>query len=327
MPSAIRQSFTDSKLSDISHPVNRQLSLRALRRMDRLSGTGSGFYRAALLLIAAFSMIVTGCGSGGYAGTGISSLSSSNVTIDAGQSFQVTANVASGGPVDWSLAGASCSAATCGSVSSSTGTSSTYTAPSGITSQLKVTLTAALSGTSSSQTVAIIVNPDPSISGALPAGTVGTPYSATLTAAGGTAPLTWSAPSNLPAGLTFNAKTGVISGTPTAMGSSNFTAQIVDSSDVPYTTKAAETIAISTTIATLSIGGNPGAGTVGAAYSAQLSATGGTAPYSFSVISGSLPNGLTLSSTGAISGTPTAAGTANFTAQVEDASSTKASGS
>jgi predicted amidohydrolase len=57
-----------------------------------------------------------------------------------------------------------------------------------------------------------------------------------------------------------------------------------------------------------------------AAYGATLTATGGTTPYSWSVVSGTLPAGLTLASdTGTISGTPTAAGTNTFTAQVTDA--------
>ena len=61
-------------------------------------------------------------------------------------------------------------------------------------------------------------------------------------------------------------------------------------------------------------------------YTTALSATGGTLPYSWSVVSGSLPAGLTLASaTGVISGTPTAQGTYPFSAQVEDASGTKAS--
>ena len=251
MPSAIRQSFADHKLRISSHPVhivNRQLSLRALGRMKDFGGSSSGICQAAFLLLALISMILTGCGSGGYAGTGITSLSSSNVTIDAGQSFQITASVAGGVPLAWSVAGGSCSAATCGTISGN-GDAGTYTAPSGITSQLKVTLTAALTGTNSSQTVAVTVNPDPTISGTLPAGSVGEPYSATLTAAGGTAPLTWSLSGKLPAGLSFNPKTGVISGTPTAVGSSNFTAQIVDSSDVPFTVSKPETIAIDTPVA------------------------------------------------------------------------------
>ena len=63
------------------------------------------------------------------------------------------------------------------------------------------------------------------------------------------------------------------------------------------------------------------AGTVATAYSSQmLSASGGTAPYSFAVTSGALPGGLSLSTAGAITGTPTAAGTFNFTVTATDSS-------
>src|SRR5262249_21358075 len=58
------------------------------------------------------------------------------------------------------------------------------------------------------------------------------------------------------------------------------------------------------------------AGTTGAAYSTTLAATGGTPPYTWSLAAGTLPAGLTLANTGAISGTPTATGTSNFTVQV-----------
>jgi hypothetical protein len=66
-------------------------------------------------------------------------------------------------------------------------------------------------------------------------------------------------------------------------------------------------------------------GTVGQAYSVQLSATGGTSPYTWSVSSGSLPAGLSLSPSGLIAGPPTTAGTPTFTATVSDASSQTAS--
>ena len=57
----------------------------------------------------------------------------------------------------------------------------------------------------------------------------------------------------------------------------------------------------------------------GSAYSATIGATGGTAPYSWSVVSGALPAGLALSPTGLIVGTPTSAGETSFTVQVSDA--------
>ena len=67
-------------------------------------------------------------------------------------------------------------------------------------------------------------------------------------------------------------------------------------------------------------------GQVQAAYSATLQATGGTTPYTWSVTSGTLPAGLSLTaSSGAISGTPTTAGTSSFTIQVADSAGNKAS--
>ncbi len=69
-------------------------------------------------------------------------------------------------------------------------------------------------------------------------------------------------------------------------------------------------------------------GTVGSPYSAALAAAGGSPPYTWALTAGSLPAGLSLaSSTGAISGTPTTAGTSSFTVQVTDSASRTASAS
>ncbi|MGD0499911.1 MAG: putative Ig domain-containing protein [Bryobacteraceae bacterium] len=65
-------------------------------------------------------------------------------------------------------------------------------------------------------------------------------------------------------------------------------------------------------------------GKVGTAYSQTLTATGGAPPYSWSISAGSLPNGLSLSGGGTISGTPTAVGTFDFFARVQDAASASA---
>jgi len=62
-------------------------------------------------------------------------------------------------------------------------------------------------------------------------------------------------------------------------------------------------------------------GTTGTGYSANLAASGGTSPYSWSFLSGGLPPGLTISGSGVISGTPTSVGTFGFAAQVRDSAS------
>jgi hypothetical protein len=68
----------------------------------------------------------------------------------------------------------------------------------------------------------------------------------------------------------------------------------------------------------------PGA-TQGVAYSVQLTAFGGTQPYTWAVTQGSLPPGLTLSTTGVLSGTPTSPGTFNFNITVTDSGGAQAS--
>ena len=294
-------------------------SRRSPRTLVRL-----GIALVATLLVG----LLLACSSGGYPGAALASLSTTSITIDAGQQVNITATNPNSLPLTWNLGGGSCTGRSCGTLSSQTNASVTYTAPP-VTSQTKATLTASVSGTQSIKTVAITVNPAPTIAGATPSGLVGTPYSATLTTAGGTGAVKLSlASGTLPAGLTFNASTGVISGTPTATGTSSFVIQGVDSSDVPYTVTASRQITITTGAIAVSISGNPPAGTVGTAYSTTLQATGGTAPYTFSVTSGALPTGLMLNAaTGVISGTPSAAGSFTFTAQAKDSTGTTASAS
>jgi hypothetical protein len=156
----------------------------------------------------------------------------------------------------------------------------------------------------------------------LPAGQVQAPYTAQLSSTGGTAPDSWSVSSaNLPAGLTLSS-TGAISGTPTQSGNIPFSLSVKDSSSSPQTASHPFSINVTATTPTLQITtASLLVGQVQATYTAQLSSTGGTAPDSWSVSSGSLPAGLTLSSTGAISGTPTQSGTVSFSVSVKDSSS------
>src|ERR1019366_8971706 len=152
----------------------------------------------------------------------------------------------------------------------------------------------------------------------LPAGTQNTAYNAMLAADGGVTPYTWSITAgSLPVGLHLNANSGAITGTPSGAGISNFTVQVTDFQLSTATAPLSITItpAVPLRITTTSLP----SGTAGTAYSATVVAIGGVYPYSWSITGGALPAGLGLNpSTGAITGTPTTAGTSNFTMQVAD---------
>jgi hypothetical protein len=166
------------------------------------------------------------------------------------------------------------------------------------------------------------------ITSALAGGTIGSGYSQTLQAVGGTSPYTWAVTlGSLPAGLNLNGTTGVISGTPSSNGTSNFTVTATDSaSPTPRTASAALSITIAAGILPLHIttSGPLVAGVVGSAYPvATLQTTGGVGPFSWAVTGGSLPAGLSLGApNGIISGLPTTVGTTNFTVTATDAEGT-----
>ena len=160
----------------------------------------------------------------------------------------------------------------------------------------------------------------------LPSGAFGTAYSQSVAATGGTPALTWSISSgSLPSGLTLSATTGIISGTPAASGSFPLNVTVSDSGSpqqsatTPFvlTVAAAKPVPSPIVISSTAL---PNA-TVGQTYSGTFNATGGTAPYGWSLSSGSLPAGLTLSSAGAISGTPTTSGVFSFAATATDSGS------
>ncbi|QDW29958.1 family 16 glycosylhydrolase [Arthrobacter sp. KBS0702] len=144
--------------------------------------------------------------------------------------------------------------------------------------------------------------------------TVGTAYSYTFAASGNPAPTFSVASGSLPAGLSLNAGTGVLSGTPTSAGSSTFTVAATNGVS-PDAVTPARTITVSAAQAApvFTASTPPATATVGTAYSYTFAASGNPAP-SFSVVSGSLPAGLSLDAgTGVLSGTPTSAGSSTFT--------------
>src|SRR4030095_10026131 len=107
-----------------------------------------------------------------------------------------------------------------------------------------------------------------------------------------------------PPGLALGASTGAITGTPTASGQYSFTVQARDSAASPQTASKQFSISTGTAALRLTTSSLP-EGQVNANYSATLAATGGTTPYSWSIVSGQLPPGLTvIGTTGNISGTP-----------------------
>ncbi len=144
-----------------------------------------------------------------------------------------------------------------------------------------------------------------------PTAAVGAAYSFGLTADGGGAQ-SWSViAGTFPPGLSLK-PSGAITGTPTTAGDFTFTVQVQDGARV---TSKQLTITVLPALTIVTPAAPPG--TVGVAYSLALTATGGAAQ-SWSVSVGSLPPGLTLSSAGALSGTPTTAGDFTFTVQVKD---------
>ncbi len=157
----------------------------------------------------------------------------------------------------------------------------------------------------------------------LPTGTEQQSYQARMQAIGGLAPYHWKVSGGaLPAGLNLSSG-GMISGTPSTAGLADFSVSVTDTEATPQTTRASLQIAIATPpagSAALSIQTSalPG-GTAQTAYQATLSASGGQSPYTWKLSGGTLPAGLTLTSGGAISGTPGAAGTARFSVSVSDA--------
>jgi hypothetical protein len=158
----------------------------------------------------------------------------------------------------------------------------------------------------------------------LPGAVIGVQYPPqALSASGGTAPYTWSISSgSLPTGLalTTSVSTGdTIAGIPSGTeGTSNFILTVTDST-LPTHQQATRSLSIivsaplSITTSLLPVG------KVGVTYAAStLTAVGGTQPYAWAIISGSLPPGLFLLSGGVISGTPSIAGTFTVTVRAAD---------
>lgn len=244
------------------------------------------------------------------------------ITLGSGGAQLITASVLN----DSSGAGVTWTSPAHGTLSGATTTSATYNAPvvapgTSVSDAVKAT---SVTFPNQSATLSITVEGAPVISTAsLPAGNEGTPYSQSVSANGGVAPYSWSISSgSLPAGLSLSASTTTsvtISGTPTAQGTANFTIKITDSVGDFGTQALSITMGppLPLKVTTTSLPN----GILNASYpSTALQATGGVPPFSWTLQTAlsTFPTGLTLNPNGSITGTPTAAGTFNFTVQVTD---------
>ncbi len=259
-------------------------------------------------------------------GTAVDTLTINNLASGSVVTFSMIATNGGNRLVDLALTSGSGSGPTPSSFSLTANNqtaSSTFNATATGTAAFSITLTnqaSGLRGVTWTATCAAGVTLSPS---SLPNGTVGTSYSQTITASGGTSPYSYAVTSGgLPAGLSLSSG-GVLSGTPTAGGTFNFTVTATDStaagSGGPFVGNLAYTLTIAAPTITVSPATLP-SGTFGSSYSQTITASGGTSTYSFAVTSGALPGGLTLAAGGGLTGTPTAAGTFNFTVTATDSS-------
>lgn len=157
---------------------------------------------------------------------------------------------------------------------------------------------------------------------AVPNATVGVAYSSALTVTGGTGSKTWTATGTLPTGISIGSATGILSGTPTTVGTYSFTVRATDSasafSERSFTivvSASASSVVITTTLLQ--------DGQAGTAYSQLLQASGGNGIYAWTIANGAIPSGLSLNqTTGLLSGTPSSQGSFTFTVQVASGSGT-----
>ncbi len=191
-----------------------------------------------MLSVLAMMMVIGGCGSSSPP-ISLSLSPSSPQAIDQGQLVGIAATVPNGTGVAWSLTGP-------GSLSNSTGPSVVYSPPTtALTTVQQATVTAAsVADPTKTASVQITVNPYLQIPfQQLANGSVGTPYRETIALTGGTAPFQWSVYNgpiitgwrvggSVPDGLTLDASTGTISGTPTGGGTWYFEATVTDATGV-----------------------------------------------------------------------------------------------
>ena len=140
-------------------------------------------------------------------------------------------------------------------------------------------------------------------------------YSDSFTAVNGTPPLHWSVSGNFPAGVSLDATSGQISGTPSNFGGFAYSVSVNDTSSTPETDSGQGILNIAEQ---LQIVGSLSPAYIGQPYNSGFFTIGGSYPSTWTLASGALPPGLTLASAGNIFGTPTQLGASSFVLQVTD---------
>ena len=182
---------------------------------------------------------------------------------------------------------------------------------------LTVTATDSANNSQSTQVTLVVLSangPTITTTSPLPNAAAGANYQITLSATGGTPPYQWSG-SGIPAGLTLTSN-GELSGTPTTQGVNTVTAQATDADhNVAF---AALNLQVAPSAITIITPTPLPAGEVSVSYSTVFQSSGGTRPQSWSLVSGTIPPGTTLDSSGVLSGIPTQTGVFDFTVNVSD---------
>jgi Putative Ig domain len=230
-----------------------------------------------------------------------------------GQAYNMQFSATGGTPTSWTVSSGSLPAGL--TLNSSNGLlSGTPTA----TGDFNFKISASDGTTTDSQTYAMSVV-DPLKITAPPAAPaeVNRPFSATLTASGGKQGYKWALAtgSTLPDGLSLDAATGAITGTPTTGGTSTVKVTVTDALGLTTTIDLNVSVAQQLALTKRPLRGAK----VGVAYHARLLATGGVAPKQWRILHGTLPRGIHFNkTTGALSGKPTKAGTSRITVRVRD---------
>ncbi|MGB0034149.1 MAG: Ig domain-containing protein [Candidatus Acidiferrales bacterium] len=304
---------------------------------NKMEGLTSGetlrgrWLAVALPLICIGLLLVSLSGCGGGSGAAITIEISPNIaqSVDQGQSLNFTATLANdtnSQGVTWTITGTGCAGAGCGTLTNVTTSSVTFVAPPAISATTVATLKAssvANTSVTASVTITIVLAPV-FTTNSLANGFNGIQYNQTIVVTGGVTPLTFTATCPaapcLPAGLTLNSS-GTIVGVPSGSGTSNFTVKVTDFGSPPLTVSEPLSITISPPPALSILTTTLPGGILNLPYNAPVVTNGGVPPLKWTIVSGSLPPGLTISSiSGQISGTPTSSAGSpfNFTVQVQD---------